>query len=359
LEDAVLHGLQDRHLTPELTDVFVREYTDEVNRVRAEANASHDEANRRRTSLHAQIDNLVDSVAAGRASPALLDRLEEHEAELGRIKAELAASPPDPVRIHPNIANFYVEKVQRLRECLNQEETREEAAGIIRGLVDEIRLHPIDGAIQIELKGDLATLLGFADHYDPDDKKPGSAGDPGCTKWLVAGARKALGGIDILVNNAGHSAEKSFEDLSVKDWDRMIAVHLRGTFLASRACYGAMCKRGWGRIINIASQHALKGTLGKVHYCAANAGIIGLTKALAREGAPSGVLVNAVAPGPVETNLLGGLSDEWRAAKLAELPLGRFAGPEEIAPTAVMLASEGGAYYVGQTLSPNGGDIMA
>jgi 3-oxoacyl-[acyl-carrier protein] reductase len=176
---------------------------------------------------------------------------------------------------------------------------------------------------------------------------------------MVAGARKALGGIDILVNNAGHSAEKSFEDLSVKDWDRMIAVHLRGTFLASRACYGAMCKRGWGRIINIASQHALKGTLGKVHYCAANAGIIGLTKALAREGAPSGVLVNAVAPGPVETNLLGGLSDEWRAAKLAELPLGRFAGPEEIAPTAVMLASEGGAYYVGQTLSPNGGDIMA
>jgi len=176
---------------------------------------------------------------------------------------------------------------------------------------------------------------------------------------MVAGARKALGGIDILVNNAGHSAEKSFEDLSVKDWDRMIAVHLRGTFLASRACYGAMCKRGWGRIINIASQHALKGTLGKVHYCAANAGIIGLTKALAREGAPSGVLVNAVAPGPVETDLLGGLSDEWRAAKLAELPLGRFAGPEEIAPTAVMLASEGGAYYVGQTLSPNGGDIMA
>jgi 3-oxoacyl-[acyl-carrier protein] reductase len=176
---------------------------------------------------------------------------------------------------------------------------------------------------------------------------------------MVAGARKALGGIDILVNNAGHSAEKSFEDLSVKDWDRMIAVHLRGTFLASRACYGAMCKRGWGRIINIASQHALKGTLGKVHYCAANAGIIGLTKALAREGAPSGVLVNAVAPGPVETDLLGGLSDEWRAAILAELPLGRFAGPEEIAPTAVMLASEGGAYYVGQTLSPNGGDIMA
>lgn len=176
---------------------------------------------------------------------------------------------------------------------------------------------------------------------------------------MVARARKALGGIDILVNNAGHSAEKSFEDLSVKEWDRMIAVHLRGTFLASRACYGAMCERGWGRIINIASQHALKGTLGKAHYCAANAGIIGLTKALAREGAPSGVLVNAIAPGPVETDLFRDLSEEWRDAKLAELPLGRFAAASEIAPTAVMLASADGAYYVGQTLSPNGGDVMA
>ena len=176
---------------------------------------------------------------------------------------------------------------------------------------------------------------------------------------MVARARKALGGIDILVNNAGHSAEKSFEDISVKEWDRMIAVHLRGTFLASRACYGAMCERGWGRIINIASQHALKGTLGKAHYCAANAGIIGLTKALAREGAPSGVLVNAIAPGPVETDLFRDLSEEWRDAKLAELPLGRFAAASEIAPTAVMLASADGAYYVGQTLSPNGGDVMA
>ena len=176
---------------------------------------------------------------------------------------------------------------------------------------------------------------------------------------MAAVAEEALGAIDIVVNNAGYSAAVSFEDISVADWDRMIAVHLRGAFLVSRACYGAMCERGWGRIINIASQHALKGTLGKAHYCAANAGIIGLTKALAREGAPRGVLVNAIAPGPVETDLLGGLTPEWRAAKLAELPLGRFAAPEEIAPTAVMLASEDGAYYVGQTLSPNGGDVMA
>ena len=192
LEDAVLYGLQDRLLTPELTEVFVREYTDEVNRIRAEASASHAEANRRRTSLEARIENLVDTVATGRASPALLDRLEQHEAELDQIKTELTAPPPDPVRIHPNIASYYVDKVRGLRECLALEDTREEAAGIIRGLVDEIRLHPIDGELRIELGGDLATLVGFADQYDPDTNKPGSSGDPGSTKWLVAGARYPL-----------------------------------------------------------------------------------------------------------------------------------------------------------------------
>jgi site-specific DNA recombinase len=188
LEDAVLYGLQDRLLTPELTKIFVKEYTEEVNRIRAKASASHDEANRRRSSLETKIEHIVDSVAAGRASRALLDRLEKHEAELELIKTELTEPPPDPIRIHPNIAGYYVEKVNGLRECLVQEDTREEAAGIIRGLVDEIRLHPIEGALQIELKGDLATLIGFADQYDPKSKQPGSNGKPGCTKWLVAGA---------------------------------------------------------------------------------------------------------------------------------------------------------------------------
>ena len=188
----MLYGLQDWLLTPELTDVFVREYTEEVNRIRAKASASHAEANRRRTSLETQIGNLVDSVAAGRESPALLDRLEQREAELDQIKIELTAPPPDPVRIHPNIASYYVDKVRGLRDGLTQADTREEASGIIRGLVDEIRLHPIDGKLQIELKGDLATLVGFADQYDPDTKKPGSTGNPGSTKWLVAGARNDM-----------------------------------------------------------------------------------------------------------------------------------------------------------------------
>ena len=183
----MLYGLQERLLTPELTEVFAKEYTEEVNRIRGEAAASHAEANKRRTSLETKIERIVDTVAAGRASNALLDRLEKHEAELELIKTELTTPPPDPIRIHPNIAGYYVEKVNGLRECLAQENTREEAAGIIRGLVDEIRLHPIDGALQIELKGDLATLIGFADQYDPKAKQPGSNGEPSRTKWLVAG----------------------------------------------------------------------------------------------------------------------------------------------------------------------------
>jgi 3-oxoacyl-[acyl-carrier protein] reductase len=175
---------------------------------------------------------------------------------------------------------------------------------------------------------------------------------------MVSRVTHDLGHIDIVVNCAGISGDNSFESLTVAQWDRMINVHLRGTFLVTHACYPAMMERGWGRIINIASQLAYKGAPRLTHYCAAKAGIIGFTRALAYEGAPHGVLVNAIAPGPVDTDLLKVLSEEWRQMKLAQLPLKRFGKPEEIAPTALLLASEDGSFYVGQTLSPNGGDVM-
>lgn len=175
---------------------------------------------------------------------------------------------------------------------------------------------------------------------------------------MVAKASAALGHLDIVVNCAGMGGDARFEDIAIEKWDRMIGVHLRGTFLVTRACYPAMCDRGWGRVINLTSQLAYKGAPGLAHYCAAKAGIVGFTRALAYEGASRGVLVNAIAPGPVETELLGSMSMEWREMKLAQLPLGRFGLPEEIAPTALLLASDDGAFYVGQTLSPNGGDIM-
>lgn len=133
----------------------------------------------------------------------------------------------------------------------------------------------------------------------------------GLARW----AHDELGQIDILVNCAGAGGGAPFLDLSVAAWDRMIAVHLRGTFLVTRAFFGGMVERRDGRVINVASQLAFRGGAEVAHYCAAKAGIVGFTRALAREGAPHGVLVNAIAPGPVETDLIREMSPEWRAQK--------------------------------------------
>lgn len=166
-------------------------------------------------------------------------------------------------------------------------------------------------------------------------------------------------GLDVVVNAAGILDETAFLDMDPDTFDRTIAVDLRGVFLVSRAFAPAMVGRGDGRIVNIASQLGLKGGEGLAHYCAAKAGVLGLTKAMARELAPHGVLVNAVAPGPIETPMVAGLSQGWKAAKRAELPLGRFGVAKEVAPTIVMLAaSPDGDLYVGQTLGPNSGDVM-
>ena len=174
-------------------------------------------------------------------------------------------------------------------------------------------------------------------------------------------ARRVLdrfGRVDILVNNAGIFTQSLLAEMPVADWDRVLNVNLRGTFLCTRVLIGQMLDRGRGRVINIASQLGQIGGAEVAHYSASKAGVIGLTKALAREVTRQGVLVNAIAPGPVQTPLLDGETEEWRSAKLAELPIGRFAVVAEITPTAVLLASEDGAYYAGQTLGPNGGDVM-
>jgi 3-oxoacyl-[acyl-carrier protein] reductase len=169
----------------------------------------------------------------------------------------------------------------------------------------------------------------------------------------------AQGAIDVLVNSAGILTESPLIEMSLATWQETIDIDLTGTFLACRAVVPHMVERKYGRVINIASQLGIKGGRGLTHYSAAKAGVIGLTKALALEVAEHGVLVNAIAPGPIHTALVAGITEDWKRAKQAELPLGRFGVPEEVAPTAVLLASSpGGDLYVGQTLGPNSGDVM-
>jgi len=169
----------------------------------------------------------------------------------------------------------------------------------------------------------------------------------------------AYGGIDILVNNAGILTQSLCADMPAAMWDDMLRVDLRSVFLCSRRAVPHMTAQRWGRIINVASQLGIKGGVELSHYAAAKAGVIGFTKSLALEVAPANVLVNAIAPGPIETPLVDAISDSWKAQKAAGLPLGRFGLPEEVAPSAVLLASDpGGNLYVGQVLGPNSGDVM-
>ncbi|MVA25922.1 glucose 1-dehydrogenase [Agrobacterium vitis] len=175
---------------------------------------------------------------------------------------------------------------------------------------------------------------------------------------ICAAAVVAHGPVALLVNNAGIAHQSLFEHLEVADFDRMFAVHVRGNFLMTRTVLPPMVERGDGVIVNIASQLGQIGGVELVHYSGAKAAIIGMTKALAREVSARGVRVNAVAPGPINTPLVMGLSEDWRAAKKAQLPLGRFGEPEEVAAAVSFLASPDAALFVGQTLGPNSGDVM-
>ena len=211
-----------------------------------------------------------------------------------------------------------------------------------------------------DLNGDAAdeVVAGIKGSGGEAAPAPGDVSDAGAVQRIVEAARDAYGSPEILVNNAGFGQQKRFVDLTVEDFDRMIGVHLRGTFLCTRAVLPEMLSQGYGIIVNIASQLGQIGGVELCHYSSAKAGIIGLTKALAREVSAQGVRVNAVAPGPINTDLVLGLSEEWRNAKAADLPLGRFGEPWEVAETVTFLASDGAALYVGQTLGPNSGDVM-
>ena len=175
---------------------------------------------------------------------------------------------------------------------------------------------------------------------------------------LVAAVEEAFGSVDILVNNAGLTRDNIMLRLKDEDWDAVINANLRGAFAATRAATRGMMKRRWGRVINIASVVGLVGNKGQSNYAASKAGLIGLTKAVAKEFASRNILVNAIAPGFIETDMTNAMTPEARSSLTASIPLERLGTAKDIASMVAFLASEHASYITGQVLVVDGGMVM-
>lgn len=193
---------------------------------------------------------------------------------------------------------------------------------------------------------------GTASAYEAD------VGSSAAVARLIGAVEADLGPLDVLVCCAGVIQEKPFVDTTDEDWDTVVGTDLKGVFLCCREALRGMATRGRGTVINIASELGLLGRERYAPYCAAKAGVIGLTRSLAREFAPA-IRVNAIAPGPVDTPMLSlaHMSPEILARESA-IPAGRVGRPEEIAATALFLASDAASFFYGQVLGPNGGAHM-
>jgi 3-oxoacyl-[acyl-carrier protein] reductase len=183
-------------------------------------------------------------------------------------------------------------------------------------------------------------------------------GDPKSVVALVEAVEAAFGQVDILVNNAGLTRDNILFRIKDDDWNTVIDANLRGAFVAIRAASRGMMKRRWGRIINIASIVGLTGNKGQANYAASKAGLIGLTKSVAKELGSRNILVNAVAPGFIETDMTAAMTPEARAALSGQIPLERLGTPQDIAGVVAFLASKHADYITGQTLVVDGGMVM-
>ena len=186
----------------------------------------------------------------------------------------------------------------------------------------------------------------------------GDLGDPASADAMLAAAEAALGGIDILVNNAGLTRDNLAMRLKDEDWQAVIDVNLTATFRLSRAVLRGMMKARWGRIINITSIVGVTGNPGQANYAASKAGMIGMSKAMAAEVASRGITINCIAPGFIATAMTDSLGDDQKEKLSAAIPSGRLGTPDDIAASAVYLASDEAAYMTGQTLHVNGGMAM-
>lgn len=183
-------------------------------------------------------------------------------------------------------------------------------------------------------------------------------GDSEAVNACIAEVVKVFGKVDIMVNNAGITKDTLLVRMSDDDWDAVLRVNLKGTFLFSRAVAKHMMKQRSGAIVNIASISGIIGTAGQANYAASKAGVIALTKSTANELAARGVRANAIAPGFISSKMTDALSEEVRNQYLSRIPLGRFGMVDDIANAVVFLASEQSSYLTGQTLNVNGGMVM-
>lgn len=182
--------------------------------------------------------------------------------------------------------------------------------------------------------------------------------DPAQVAAAVAAVQNAFGRVDVLICNAGFAQQKLFTDTTDDDWRRMMAVHLDGAFYCCRAVLPDMIRQKYGRILLLSSMWGQVGGSCEVAYSAAKAGLIGLTKALAKEEGPSGITVNCLAPGVIDTDMMAAFTDEDKAALADETPVGRLGAPAEIARTLLFLAAPDSGYITGQVIGQNGGLVV-